>query len=120
MSKKTFLRAVEMMAGSVWDLHERFGIPTIAGISEEGTLLYLRDRLSIQMEELGELSGAINKGRLEEIPKEAADVLYVALGTIAVLDDVGASGCLEVAKKNDRKTAELYKFHEQTGKILKT
>ena len=60
------------------------------------------------MEELGELSQALIKGFMKELPQEAADNLYVSLGTILTLDQIGADGCKFVIKKNDKKRPDNY------------
>ena len=117
--KQTFLRADNDLATSVYDFHERFRVPFLSSISTAddvtNTMSY---RIRLQCEELGELSSAVNKEEFEEIFGEAADVLYIALGTILVSSGYGTNACKAVVQKNVKKTKDTHRLSD-SGKVIK-
>ncbi|MEK6860818.1 MAG: nucleoside triphosphate pyrophosphohydrolase family protein [Nanoarchaeota archaeon] len=107
ITKEQYLEAVNKIAESVYSFHDRFEIPqlNIYGDSDEVILKALSSRLVLQMEELGEFSQAVSKGRWFDAVHEAADVLYVALGTVLSLGESGNAACKFVSEKNYNKTS---------------
>ena len=94
------------MMWSVDAFHERFGI------TEPG----MDSRLELLMEEVAELQYAVQSESIERVANEAADVLYVILGTFAVLPpDIGHDALREVTSKNDAKTLETHYVNDRTG-----
>ena len=112
------------MAGSVYDFHQRFGVARIGrsaaeeGASAEG-LAALRSRLAFLIEETGEHARELNRGELGDASKEIADVAFVAMGTLLVLDEMGVDACRAVAGKNNAKTAETHVVDATSGKLVR-
>lgn len=119
ITKQEFVKTVQEMAGSVWDFHDRFNIRGIDSLST-GKDVYeiMSKRALLQSEEVGELCRALNKGLLDEIYLEAADVLYIALGTILSASNFGVDACWQIIGKNNEKTHENY-WYSSVGKIVK-
>jgi len=116
-SKTTKLqRAVARMTQSVEDLHARFGILNLTD-DWLTNLSTLRARMSMLVEEMGEHAQALNKVELTKSALEAADVLYVAIGTLMVYDEMGIWAVSETYKKNDAKTPKTHQMTE--GKAIK-
>jgi NTP pyrophosphatase (non-canonical NTP hydrolase) len=117
--KQTFLRAVNDLAESVYEFHERFRVPYLSSISSSDDVMNtISYRIRLQCEELGELSSAVNKEEFEDIFGEAADVLYVALGTILVSSGYGTNACKTIVQKNLKKTTDTHRMSE-SGKVIK-
>lgn len=117
--KSEFLRAVEEMAESVYDFHDRFNIKSLDSLDGEQEILdTFYSRVLLQGEEFGELCRAINKGWPDETFLEAADVLYVALGSILTGSEDAIKACDETVEKNGKKTPDNSMF-SKTGKIIK-
>ena len=120
LTRDEFISTIFRIAGSVYDFHERFGVPTVdPQTSPDESLATLRNRLSFLMEEVGEHAKELNKGNLEDAAIELADVAFVVLGTVLTLDVSGKQACLEVAKKNDSKTSETHEIEESSGKLVR-
>lgn len=114
ISKEDFLETVKEMAESVYDFHDRFEID-----SHDLTVFeVLNQRVLLQCEEVGELCRALNKGMIDNAFEEAADALYIALGTIVSSSYFGLEACKQVAEKNNNKTPDNCTF-SATGKIVK-
>ena len=119
IARDDFVAALSEMAGSVYDFHQRFGVPRIGrGPSADG-LAALRSRLAFLIEETGEHAKELNRGELGEASKEIADVAFVAMGTLLVLDDMGVDSCRAVAGKNNAKTAETHAVDTTSGKLVR-
>ena len=107
-------------AGSVYDFHQRFGVEQIDLDTDfAGTLAVLRSRLGFLAEELGEHAKGLNTGDARAAAEEMADVAFVALGTLLVLDAAGREACTAVAGKNDRKTGETHALDASSGKLVR-
>lgn len=120
ISRQDFLDSVTRIAGSVYDFHDRFGIPVISvNGSTDAAFDRLRTRLAYLVEESGEHSKELNQGNLRDASEELADVVFVAMGTLLELSDMGAQACQTVAAKNDRKTQETHEFDAGSRKIVK-
>jgi len=124
--KETFVSYIADVASSVFDFHQRFNVPLL----EYNTYLeknddfkkyvidLVKDRVLLQTEEIGELCDAVNKFKFPELADEAADVLYVAIGTILSLGNLGCIGCNNVIEKNDGKNPFEY-AKSRSGKVIK-
>lgn len=120
ISRHDFLDSINRIAGSVYDFHDRFGIPAISvNGSSDAAFDRLRTRLAYLVEESGEHSRELNQGNLVDASVELADIAFVAMGTLLELDDMGARACRSVAIKNDRKTHETHTFDAGSGKLVK-
>ena len=120
LTRDEFIASISRIAGSVYDFHERFGVPMVdPQTSPDDSLVTLRNRLSFLMEEVGEHAKELNKGNLEDGAIELADVAFVVLGTVLTLDVSGKQACLAVAKKNDNKTNETHAIEESSGKLVR-
>ena len=95
---------------SVQDFHRRFGIPNTP----------LPERLGLLMEEVGEHAGELNRGNDTEAVKELIDVLYIAMGSLDMIDPETAKAALrETAAKNNAKTLDNYVFRHGLGKVIR-
>lgn len=101
--EQTFADAVDLMARSVHAFHDRFGMAEVEPESSD-MLSFHRVRTGLLMEELGEYASVANRQDNEKAKLEAADCLYVALGTMLQLGNEGISAIIEVTIKNNRKT----------------
>lgn len=106
--KEALIKLIESTDG----LHKRFGLSEIDGTQEE-----LNNRLRIQMEEVGELAGAISYGDKDEILTEATDIAVVAIGTLLLLGNKAVSAAERVINKNDAKTDKTHRL--EGGKIIR-
>jgi len=120
MQNSDFLKLVQAMADEVRRFHEFW--PQVARLPEHGVREVLEETLCLQEEEVAELraetaadGGAID---LERASEEAADVLFVALGTIYRLGDAGLEGLRKVVSKNSAKrSGDDYFFDEKRRKV---
>ena len=120
LTRDQFVSSIERLAESVYDFHQRFDVSAVSPHSSVQELLErLRSRLPILMEEIGEHAGELNRGHASRAITEMADVAYVALGTLRVLDASGADACLTVAQKNDAKTVETHAADGTSGKLVR-
>lgn len=113
-----FLEAVNKMAESVYQFHERFEIPSLDISDTDATLEALRQRLALLAEETGEHARALNRADIPDACKEAADVAYIALGTLLRLGVAGWQAANQVSGKNNLKTPETHGKRSSTGKVL--
>ena len=110
---RSTITLVTKLAESVQSFHERFGLV--------GTLdpVELASRVPIQAEEVRELQQAILNEPPDRVAEEAADVLFVAIGTMLRLEPEHAVNALQqVIAKNDAKTHETHHFNS-AGKIVR-
>ncbi len=124
IARDEFVAALSEMAGSVYDFHQRFDVPRVdRPAAEEGTsadgLAALRSRLAFLIEETGEHARELNRGELGDASKEIADVAFVAMGTLLVLDEMGVDACRAVAGKNNAKTVETHAVDATSGKLVR-
>ena len=128
LPKQEFLDAIAEIAESVYDFHDRFEVEyleefvpeplTIPKLHYDDAMSLLTRRILLQIEEIGELSRALNKGLFENAFEEAADILYIALGTIVSSGGYGIDACQIVAEKNNNKTLDNTKL-SAIGKVIK-
>ncbi len=113
--RQAFIDAVAGMAAEVYDFHRRWqqsiGEPeAVAG-----------DRLGMLQEEVDELRaelvGAAGVVDRESVIDEAADVLFVAIGTLERFGEAGLSGMQRVTGKNAAKTEHTHYIRPGDGKI---
>ena len=106
---------VDMVDG-VSDFHDRWGVDRHPDSVPPSTD-WLRSRSDLIMEENSEFATALE---LDHIAEEAADVLYVALGTLDLLPaDVVSRAMRTVINKNDDKSHSTHYVHPQTGKVTR-
>ena len=118
--KQMFLKTIDQLAGSVYDFHKKFDIPSLDNsFSSKEVAQAAQRRVLLQCEELGELSRAISEIATSDIYEEAADVLYIALGTIAVFSGYGINACNQVIGKNQKKALDSLYIKNQEGKVVK-
>ena len=111
------MRIVSEMAREVWDFHNRWGFGSgHFGDSEPASII--EQRRDILAEEIRELSEAVEDVDGDAVCKEAADVLFVAMGHIEALGAAGLDGVRQVSGKNRGKTAETHAIRQDTGKLL--
>ncbi len=113
-----FLDAVNKMGESVYRFHERFEIPAVNTEDTEATLEALHQRLALLAEETGEHARAMNRADIPDACKEAADVAYIALGTLLRLGAAGTDAANQVSDKNNLKTPTTHGKRSATGKVL--
>jgi len=126
MTKDEFMSAIEIIAESVWNFHERWGFE--GSKSKDGNVvgLVLRDpqelfeneRHQILDEEINEFKEAISKRQLDQASLELGDVLFVVIGHCKAYDRNICSALKEIAKKNDNKTNKTHAIRSDTGKLL--
>ena len=124
IARDEFVAALSEMAGSVYDFHQRFDVPRIGRPPAEEVpsadgLAALRSRLAFLIEETGEHAKELNRGELGNASKEMADVAFVAMGTLLVLDEMGVDACRTVAGKNNAKTVETHDVNATSGKLVR-
>ena len=103
----SYIQAVEKLAWSIHDFHERFDCEFGDPFS----------RHLLLDEEMGEVAKDINRGNDDAALEELADVVFVALGTLELARHEGIMALLNVAIKNDAKTNETHARNARTGKI---
>ena len=110
---KPIIESIGRLAVAVQSFHNRFGLVGQASQSE------LLSRIPIQDEEVRELHDALQNEPPEHVAEEAADVLFVAIGTILRLDPGLVVDALnQVIKKNDSKTTETHHINPD-GKVVR-
>ena len=120
VTREEFVGAISRLAESVYDFHDRFGIPNLNDkIQPEEVFQRLCTRLAFLMEETGEHARELNQGRLNPAADEMADVAFVAIGTLLELETAGMGACLGVANKNDKKTRRTHFVEPSSGKLVK-
>ena len=118
--KKTeFLDAVQKLAESVYDFHHRWNLINKSKSPFESIL----ERKNLLQEEIDELNQECLKLTSERSPKllseEAADVLYVAIGHLFVLNKTGILAAKTVSKKNNNKTTKTHYLDATTNKVTR-
>lgn len=109
--------AVADMVVSVEAFHERFGIKPLTDRSD--VIGYLQSRVSILQEEVGEHCSELNRNNKRKAYEEAADILFVAIGTLAVMEDDGVDVINYVITKNDKKSPRDFGENRYTEKVTK-
>ena len=112
-SQRSISELVTELATSVETFHDRFGL---VGPSSQEELL---SRIPIQDEEVRELEHALLHETPESVAREAADVLYVAIGTLQRLDpSLMADAMTAIIEKNNSKTLETHHINAE-GKVVR-
>ena len=104
------------LAKSIEGFHRRFGITPP---HEDDLMPCLRDRVGLLVEELGEHVAALNRGDRDKAIVELVDVVYVALGSLYMLNLDGEDAVDAVVNKNDAKTFDTHQFHPESGKLVR-
>ena len=120
-------RNVVAIVKSVIEFHERFDLPPMdvhLPVRTRERIPYLLSRFQshqgLLMEEVGEVSKALNHGEIDDAIKELVDVLYVAIGSLYDIGDRRIKQPLsEVIDKNAAKTLETHVLNPLTGKIVR-
>ena len=116
MSEADFGNDLIDMARSVSDFHTRWGIDR-QGRSDTLPFQWLSARSRLIAEENIEFETADDWDAMAE---EAADVLFVAIGTLDLLpDQLVARAMRRVTAKNDAKTGATHYVHPKTGKVTR-
>ena len=121
ITKGEYISAVTALASSVWDFHDRFGVEQDEELADVISFVdKYQDRILIQLEELGEFTKDVNRHLISDAREEAADVAYVALGTILTLGEAGKDATYTVVEKNDAKMPGEYVYRAGgSGKIVR-
>ena len=107
-SKEEFIDAIKSIASSVYDFHARWDLLD----SASSPYKLLSEREPLLQEEINELIAEYNKDEQNRsitlLSREAADVLYVSVGSMLALGNNGIEAMNQVSEKNNNKT---YKTH---------
>lgn len=107
------------IAESVYDFHERWNLFDIS----KSPFNAVAEREDLLLEEVKELiveySKDISQASVELLSREAADVLYVSIGSMLALHQDGVEAMLQVAKKNNNKTSKTHFYNEKENKVKK-
>ena len=117
--KNEFLEAVQKLAESVYDFHHRWNLINKSKSPFESII----ERKKLLQEEIDELNQECLKLTSESSPKllseEAADVLYVAIGHLFVLNKTGILAAKTVSNKNNNKTTKTHYLDATTNKVTR-
>ena len=121
-------QAVALVVRSVEDFQQRFSSLSIDlsffqstdKTKEDMSLTCLQGHLGLLIEEIGEVSKAINHGDVESAVQELLDVLYITVGALYMMGDARVGKALPgIIEKNDSKTPETHVMHSFTGKLVR-
>ena len=119
ISKIEFINAINNLAESVYDFHDRWNLFNVSKTSFEA----VSEREELLLEEVRELIEEYNKNQSELseelLSREAADVLYVSIGNMLALNKEGISAMNQVAIKNNNKTKKTHFYNVKEKKIKK-
>jgi len=119
ISKKDFINAMNAIAESVYDFHQRWNLFDFSKSPFDA----VSEREELLLEEVRELIAEYSKDKkqasVELLSREAADVLYVSIGSMLALHKDGAEAMLQVAKKNNNKTSKTHFYNEKENKVKK-
>lgn len=119
---------VSMIVRSVEAFQKRFGLFPIDlaffhssdSAREERILSCLQRHMSLLIEEVGEVSKAINHGDVESAIPELLDVLYVTVSTLYMMGDSRLQDALtDILEKNVSKSPKTHEMHPVTGKLIR-
>ena len=119
---------VASIVRSVIAFHERFNLLPVDDVYfqipdnnwEAYLLSQFQSRQGLLMEEVGEVSKALNHGDIDHAVKELIDVLYITIGSLYTIGDQRSESPLnEIIDKNRAKTPETHEMHPVTGKIIR-
>ena len=119
LSKKEFIEAIKSIASSVYDLHDRWDLLS----SNDSPYQLLLEREPLLQEEIKELIAEYNKDKKNRsvtlLSREAADVLYVSVGSMLALGNNGIEAMNQVSEKNNKKTSKTHYFNKTQKKVKK-
>tara|TARA_Y100000817_G_scaffold169406_1_gene132445 strand:- start:2394 stop:2753 length:360 start_codon:yes stop_codon:yes gene_type:complete len=97
--RQNFLDAVQSIAESVFDFHDRWNLLD----EKKPAHIAIEERKELLLEEVNELNDEINKidedKSIKLLSREAADVLYVSVGHLLALRNEGLEAMYQVSKK---------------------
>lgn len=118
-SKKDFIDALNAIAESVYDFHERWNLLDSSKPLHDA----IKEREGLLLEEVRELAQEYNKNSNEKsvklLSREAADVLYVSVGSILALGKNGTDAMHQVSEKNNDKTLKTHYYNKEEKKVKK-
>jgi phosphoribosyl-ATP pyrophosphohydrolase len=119
INRESFVNSVIKIAKSVYDFHSRWDLLN----TSKSYYLSIQEREELMMEEIKELSAEFNKSDEDKsetlLCREAADVLYVALGNMIGLNHEGVNAMNQVSEKNNKKTSKTHFFDKKEKKVKK-
>lgn len=118
-SKEEFIDAIRSIATSVYDFHARWDLLD----SHSSPFKLLSEREPLLQEEIKELIAEYNKDEQSRsvtlLSREAADVLYVSVGSMLALGNNGIEAMNQVSEKNNNKTSKTHYFNKSEKKVKK-
>lgn len=114
----TYVRSQGLLTMAIEDFHDKFNLPRLT-MDEQTMAEYLTTRLSVIMEELGEVAKEINRGNMEAAIIELGDLLFVVEGTFHTMGLRGDQGLFTVIRKNQAKDPEQYIYDATHGKLIR-
>ena len=118
-SKKEFIDGITSIASSVYDFHARWNLLD----SSSSPYKLLSEREPLLQEEIKELIAEYNKDDQNRsvtlLSREAADVLYISVGSMLVLGKNGIEAMNQVSEKNNNKTSKTHYFNKSEKKVKK-
>ena len=118
-SKKEFIDGIKSIASSVYDFHARWNLLE----SSSSPYKLLSEREPLLQEEIKELIAEYNKDDQNRsvtlLSREAADVLYISVGSMLALGKNGIEAMNQVSEKNNNKTSKTHYFNKSEKKVKK-
>ena len=118
-SKKEFIDGITSIASSVYDFHARWNLLD----SSSSPYKLLSEREPLLQEEIKELIAEYNKDDQNKsvtlLSREAADVLYISVGSMLALGKNGIEAMNQVSEKNNNKTSKTHYFNKSEKKVKK-
>ena len=108
ITKDEFVMSMMEMASSVYDFHDRFSLEEVNFNDEFETTMHMQYKIGRQLEEMGELNRALNRGDYDNMQEEIADNIYVAMGISLVTGNNSQVYIDDVVHKNGKKTPDNY------------
>ena len=118
LTKYQFESAVSVLAGSVYDLHERFGNKGYNFDKEIDLKVEVGFRQKMFASEFAEVVVALAEHDNENLKEELVDLLYVALGSVLMMNDEALGAIDKVIIKNDAKTLDTHYVNDD-NKIVR-
>ena len=111
--RSDFLSAVTNLAAEVYDFHERWGVEERL---PDSAIERIRTRQPMLREEMRELDDEVITEDEIALAEEATDVAFVAIGHLAVLQELSLSAVETVVAKNAAKIDASHYINKETGK----
>ena len=107
--REDFINLMTDLAKSVYDFHVKFNLLAIDTHDYINKKTFFDGRIRKMLEELGEFSNSLNKGRpIEDTYLEIIDSLFVSMGTSLVIGKSLERACQTVINKNNNKQSDYY------------